>query len=210
MTMKIARNPSFWLAALASATALLAAVAATAGDPTPPPDPPSGQLLIASAAIQDPRFQRSVILLLHHDRGGAMGIIINHPLGEQKLAELLDGAGGKDAAIAGTIRVLFGGPVQPQSGFVVHSAEYHRKETLAVADALAVTATKDVLRDIGHHRGPAKYLFALGYSGWGAGQLEAEIARRDWFIEPATPDLVFDAERSTLWQKALSARDREL
>ena len=73
-----------------------------------------------------------------------------------------------------------------------------------------MTATKEVLRDIGHNQGPAKSLFALGYAGWGAGQLEAEIARRDWSTAPADPELVFDAERATLWEKALARRTREL
>jgi putative transcriptional regulator len=67
-----------------------------------------------------------------------------------------------------------------------------------------------VLRDIGHHQGPAKSMFALGYAGWGAGQLEAEIARHDWFTAPAEPELVFDAERATLWERALARRTREL
>jgi putative transcriptional regulator len=67
-----------------------------------------------------------------------------------------------------------------------------------------------VLRDIGHHQGPEKYLFALGYSGWGAGQLEGEIARRDWFTAPADPDLVFDEERGAVWERALARRTREL
>ena len=202
--------------------ALFAATAAVAGDAPPPADPPPGELLIASAAIQDPRFHHSVVLLLRHDRTGAFGIVINHPLGERPLAALLagtaspDAKGGKDAkdnkdsAIEGTIRVFLGGPVEPQRGFVIHSTDYRRPETLAVGDGLAMTATKEVLRDIGHHQGPAKSLFALGYAGWGAGQLEAEIARHDWFTAPAEPDLVFDAERATVWEKALARRTREL
>ena len=116
----------------------------------------------------------------------------------------------QDGTIEGTIRVFLGGPVQPQFGFVIHSTDYRRPETLAIGDGLAMTRSKAVLRDIGHHRGPAKYLFALGYTGWGAGQLDGEIARRDWFTAPAEPDLVFDAERDTLWEKALARRTREL
>ena len=103
-----------------------------------------------------------------------------------------------------------GGPVQPQFGFVVHSAEYRRPDTRAAGDALAMTANKDVLRDIGRRIGPAKYLFALGYAGWGAGQLEGEIARRDWFTAPADPALVFDIERDQVWERAMARRLREL
>ena len=108
------------------------------------------------------------------------------------------------------IRVFAGGPVQPQFGFVVHSAEYRRPDTRAAGDALAMTANKDVLRDIGRQAGPAKYLFALGYAGWGPGQLEAEIARKDWFTAPADLDLVFDADRDVVWERAMSRRLREL
>jgi len=191
-----------------------------ADESSPPAAEPSpGELLIASAAIQDPRFQHSVVLLLRHDATGAFGIIINHPIAERPLAEVLaaigdkdgkGGADGQDAAIDGTIRVFLGGPVQPQLGFVVHSADYRRPETLVVGDRLAMTANKEVLRDIAHRQGPAKYLFAVGYAGWGAGQLEGEIARHDWFTAPAEPDLVFDAARDAVWDSALARRTREL
>jgi putative transcriptional regulator len=204
------------MATLLGAAALFAAIASGAEDTGPPADPPAGQLLIASAEIQDPRFQHSVILLLRHDRTGAFGIAINRPLGERALAAVLAEADrksqkpGEDGAIEGTIRLFVGGPVQPRFGFVVHSTDYRRPETLAVAGGVAVTASTDVLRDIGHHQGPAKYLFALGYCGWGAGQLEAEIAHRDWFTAPADPALVLDADRDAVWQTALARRTQEL
>jgi putative transcriptional regulator len=199
-----------------AAAALLGTTAAAADDALPNADPVPGQLLIASAAIQDPRFHHSVILLLRHDASGAFGIVINHPIADQPIAKLLTEAGAKaagkteDSTVEGKIPVFLGGPVQPEYGFIVHSAEYSRPETLHVDDALAMTASKDILRDIGHHRGPQKYLFALGYAGWGAGQLEGELARRDWFTAPADPELVFDAERSQVWERALARRTREL
>ncbi len=206
MTIKITRNVP-WLAVLLSTVALVAAIARLADDVPPVADPPAGQLLIASAEIQDPRFARSVILLLRHDSSGAFGIIINHPLGKRPLAALLES---QDSTVEGTIRVFLGGPVQPQLGFVIHSTEYRRPETLVVGDQLAMTANREVLRDIGHHRGPAKYLFALGYAGWGAGQLEGEIANHGWFTAPAEPELVFDTERDAVWDKALARRTREM
>jgi putative transcriptional regulator len=225
--MNMIRDLSGRLAMLLCAAALLVGIAAAAEDKSPLPDPPpgqllAGQLLVASAALQDPRFYHSVILLLRHDRNGAFGLIVNRPLGERSLAALLadagprdapkgtdDGRRDKDAAVEGTIRVFFGGPVQPQLGFVIHSADYSRPETLTIG-GLAMTANREILRDIGQRRGPAKYLFVLGYAGWGRGQLEGEIARRDWLISPADPDLVFDAERGTVWQKALARRTREM
>jgi putative transcriptional regulator len=164
--------------------------------------------------MQDPRFHHSVILLLRHDASGAFGVAINRPLGERPIAALLadSGSGGDtgDRGIEGTIRVFLGGPVEPQYGFVIHGGDYRRPETLRLENGIAMTATKEVLRDIGHHQGPEKYLFALGYSGWGAGQLEGEIARHDWFTAPADPDLVFDEERGAVWERALARRTREL
>jgi putative transcriptional regulator len=203
--------------ALALFAAAFLTISATPGVAAEPGvDPLAGELLIASAAIQDPRFHHSVILLLRHDEKGAFGIVINHPLTERPIAGLLAESGGQadqeaqDSRIEGTIRVFLGGPVEPSYGFVIHSGEYRRPETLTLDIGVAMTATKDILRDIGHGRGPEKYLFALGYAGWGAGQLEGEIARHDWFTTPAEPDLVFDEQRGQLWERALTRRTREL
>ena len=194
---------------------LLAAALPAAAEPAA--DSLAGQLLVASAAIQDPRFHHSVILLLRHDASGAFGIVINRPLGERPIAELFadanrgdKGNATKGSGLEGTIRVFLGGPVEPQYGFVIHGEDYRRPETLRLENGIAMTATKDVLRDIGRHQGPEKYLFALGYAGWGAGQLEGEIARRDWFTAPADGDLVFDEERGAVWERALARRTRDL
>ena len=210
--LPVTRRTALRTFALASA-AIDCAVAAAA-EPAPTVDPPAGQLLIASEAIKDPRFFHSVILLIGHDPKGAFGIAINRPLGERSLSELLAAAAGnpdeRDSAVDGTVRVFVGGPVQRQFGFVVHSAEYRHPETRGIDGALAMTANKQVLRDIGHRAGPAKYLFALGYAGWGAGQLESEIARRDWFTAPADLDLVFDVDRDAVWDRAMARRLRDL
>jgi putative transcriptional regulator len=182
----------------------------------PAADPPAGYLLIASSSIQDPRFYHSVILMVRHDRNGAFGIIINRPVTEESIASLLANSAGtsKDAEeekkIEGKLKVFFGGPVQPQLGFVLHSTDYRRADTVDIDGAVAMTANRDILRDIGLHKGPEKYLFALGYAGWGAGQLENEIARHDWFTAPEEPEMVFDAERGGLWQRAMSRRTQQL
>jgi putative transcriptional regulator len=222
MTMTMARKRRQPLIALVAGL-LFFAVAVAAADQPADPDPAPSQLLVAAATMQDPRFEHSVILLLRHNSNGAFGVIINHPIAERPLADLLASIGSKDgksgvagqgqqrpAPTEGTIRVFFGGPVQPQFGFVIHGTDYHRPQTLAIDPQLAMTASKDVLVDIAHRTGPAKYLFALGYAGWGPGQLESEMARRDWFTAPADPDLVFDAPRATVWDKALARRSREL
>jgi putative transcriptional regulator len=210
------RQPGRW-ALLLGAAALFAACRAIAADAPPLADPAPGELLIASSEIRDPRFYHSVVLVVRHDSTGAFGIVINNPIAERPIAALLaesidgkESTDQKDSAIEGTIRVFLGGPVQPRLGFVIHGADYRRPETLAFGNGLAMTATKDVLRDIGRHQGPAKSLFALGYAGWAAGQLEAEMARHHWFTAPADPDLVFDAARDTVWEKALARRTRQL
>jgi putative transcriptional regulator len=178
-------------------------------------DPPeitslAGQLLIASPNIGDPRFAHTVILMVKHDKDGAFGITINRPVGEKSIASLL-GASGEDVSdIEGTLRVFAGGPVQPELGFVIHSAEYRRNETIEVDERVAITGSRQILRDIGHKRGPQKSLFALGYAGWGPGQLESELARHDWFTTPEEPKLIFDDDRANLWEDAMARRTREL
>jgi putative transcriptional regulator len=170
----------------------------------------TGQLLIASPNIGDPRFANTVILMVKHDKEGALGIVINRPVGEKSIASLLEAPGEDVSDIEGTLRVFAGGPVQPELGFVVHSAEYRRDDTIDVDGRVAMTASRQILRDIGHHRGPEKTLFALGYAGWGPGQLEAELARHDWFTAPEEPKLIFDDDRANLWDDAMARRTREL
>ena len=185
------------------------------GAPTAADDPPAteslaGQLLIASPNIGDPRFAHAVILMVKHDKEGAFGIIINRPFAEKSIASLLEGPGEDVSGIEGTLRVFSGGPVQPELGFVVHSAEYRRDDTIEVDEHVAMTASRQILRDIGHNHGPQKSLFALGYAGWGPGQLENELARRDWFTAPEEPKLIFDDDRAGLWEDAMARRTREL
>ena len=170
----------------------------------------TGQLLIAAPTIGDPRFAHTVILMVRHDKEGALGVVINRPVGERSIAALLEATGHDDADVAGIVRVFAGGPVQPELGFVVHSAEYRRAETVDIDGRVAMTASRQVLIDIGHNQGPEKSLFALGYAGWGPGQLEGELARHNWFTTPEEPKLVFDDGRDNLWEDAMARRTREL
>src|ERR1700746_2551467 len=164
----------------------------------------TGQLLIAAPTIGDPRFAHTVILMVKHDKDGALGIVINRPVGEESIASLLEGPGEDVSGIDGNLRVFAGGPVQPDLGFVVHSAEYRRDETINVDGRVAMTASRQILRDIGHHHGPQKTLFALGYAGWGPGQLEGEMGRHDWFTTPEEPKLIFDDDREHLLDDAVT------
>jgi putative transcriptional regulator len=167
----------------------------------------AGQLLIATPAMRDSRFDHAVILMLRHDQDGAFGIVINRPLGQRALADLL---GAKDTAASGNVEVFIGGPVQPNIGFVVHSTEYHRAETLDVDGRVAMTSSHEVLRDIADKKGPAKALIAFGYAGWAPGQLEGELARNVWYTAPEDPALVFDDDRDKVWEHATGRRTRDL
>jgi putative transcriptional regulator len=167
----------------------------------------AGQFLIATPAMRDTRFDHVVILMLRHDQDGAFGIVINRPLGQRPMADLL---GAKDAAVSGNVQVFVGGPVQPNVGFVVHSADYRRVGTLDVDGRVAMTSSLEVLRDIADKRGPAKTLIAFGYAGWAPGQLESELARNVWDTAPEDPALVFDDDRDKVWEHAAARRTRDL
>jgi putative transcriptional regulator len=170
----------------------------------------AGQVLIAAPTIGDPRFFHAVILLIRDDQDGALGIVINRPVGERSLADLLKATGEASTGVEGKVQIFAGGPVEPQLGFVVHTADYRRPETLAVDGRVAMTANPQILEDIGHHHGPKESLFAFGYAGWGPGQLAAEMARHDWFTTPEEPKLIFDDDRAGLWEEAMARRTREL
>jgi putative transcriptional regulator len=174
--------------------------------------PPSlkGRLLIATPAMRDTRFDRAVILMIRHDIDGAMGIVINRPLGEKPLAEILAAFGDKDTPAPGNVRIFLGGPVQPEVSFVIHGADYGRPETLDVDARFAATPSREVLRDLARNAGPMKSLIAFGYAGWRAGQLEGELARNVWYTAPADPALVFDDDRDKVWEHATARRTQDL
>ncbi|HXP31528.1 MAG TPA: YqgE/AlgH family protein [Stellaceae bacterium] len=170
----------------------------------------AGQLLVAAPEMSDPRFAQTVILVVWHDARGALGIIINRPVGEHALASLMEAVGAPDASVKGSVPLFLGGPVETQKGFVIHSTDYHRPETIAIDRHVAMTSSPELLRDIGHGKGPQKALVAFGYAGWAPGQLEAEMARQQWFTEPEDPKLLFDEARDNVWDEAMSRRSREL
>jgi putative transcriptional regulator len=175
------------------------------------PEYPSlvGRLVIASPLIGDPRFSRTVILMVRHTKDGAFGITINRALGERSLAQVLGLLGESDASLEGTVQIFAGGPVQPGLCLVAHSADYTRSNTIAVSEFAAVSPCREVLGDVGHKTGPQKMLIVFGYAGWGPGQLEAELARNDWDTAPADADLVFDVNRERVWDGARERRARE-
>jgi putative transcriptional regulator len=170
-----------------------------------------GQLLVAMPGMADERFARSVIYLCAHSADGAMGIILNRPASVRNFPELLEQLRVIDSderiklpSAAKDIQVLFGGPVQTDRGFVLHSADFHiRNSTLTIDEGVSLTATIDILRAIAMGEGPDRALLALGYAGWGAGQLENEIQLNGWLHCPADPAIVFDRDLDTKYSRAL-------
>lgn len=164
----------------------------------------AGQLLVAMPGMQDPRFAKTVIYMCAHNGEGAMGLVLNRVfdgLGFRDLLEQLDieATGHIEAA-----NIYFGGPVETGRGFVLHSPDYVRDGTLVVTDGIALTATVDILRSIAVGKGPRRHLLALGYAGWGPGQLDSEIRANGWLNVPADNDLVFDRDLENKWDRAMA------
>ena len=165
----------------------------------------SGKFLIAMPAMGDPRFEKSVVLLCSHSPEGTMGLIVNKPIPDLDFPALLDQVGVARGPRMQGVPVLFGGPVEQGRGFVLHEDDWvSRSGTMPVPGGLAMTATQDVLEALGQGQGPSRALLALGYSGWGPGQLESEIARNDWLTSDAAPDLVFASDHGAKWAAALA------
>lgn len=163
-----------------------------------------GKLLIAMPDMGDPRFDHSVIYICAHSDEGAMGLIVNKPQPEIKFTDLLDQLGIQKAAGLRNIRVHFGGPVELARGFVLHSLDYRSDAgTLDVNDTIGMTATLDVLEDIASGQGPDSSFLALGYAGWGPGQLEAEIAQNGWLTCDTKDEIIFGRANEHKWTGAL-------
>lgn len=164
-----------------------------------------GKLLIAMPGMDDPRFDRAVILICAHTSEGAMGLIVNKAMKDLSFAGLLEQLGIPRGRKGRDIRVHFGGPVERARGFVLHSTDYQADggATLAIPGDFAMTATQDILTALARGKGPDAALLALGYSGWGPGQLEHEIGRNDWLTSDPAHDLVFGTEDGLKWAGAL-------
>lgn len=191
---------------------LLSATVLDAALPKPQLSPQSvsltGHLLVASTEMGDPRFQRTVILIVRHNQNGAFGVAINRPVDEHSLTSLLEKLGEKDATVGGSVRIFAGGPVQPSLGLVIHTADYRLPETTDIDGEVALTTNPAILRDIGRNKGPQKALVVFGYAGWAPNQLEAELAHDAWFTIPADLALIFDESRDRVWDEAMARRPR--
>ncbi len=168
----------------------------------------TGKFLVASPHMTDPRFSRTVIYVVHHDAAGALGLIVNRPFREVPVASVLDRLGLEHEGVGGSMRMHYGGPVEPGRVFVLHTADYRSDGTHVIADGIAMTPPAGALRAIGGGAGPRHALLVLGYSGWGPGQLEAEIQAGGWLPRAADAALVFDEDYDTKWQRAMGTADR--
>jgi putative transcriptional regulator len=199
---------------LVTFAALLAPAALFGAAPTTVDTPQgqflTGQFLVATTEMGDPRFRETVILMVRHSKDGAMGLIINRPAGEQKLSRILQDLGDSGEGVTGNLPLYLGGPVQPQLGFILHTTDYRRAGIIDVNGTVAVTATKEIIRDIAAGNGPQKFMLIFGYAGWGPGQLEGELKRNSWYTTPFDLPLIFDTDRDQVWERAVERRTRDL
>ncbi|MGB9153951.1 MAG: YqgE/AlgH family protein, partial [Alphaproteobacteria bacterium] len=163
----------------------------------------SGQLLVAMPGMADPRFAQAVIYICSHSASGAMGLVVNRLFGDADFPMLLDQLNIETLVETPKVPVQFGGPVEIGRGFVLHSGEYLRAGTTRIDDAMAITATVEIVQDIAEGKGPERILMALGYTGWGAGQLEEEMKNNGWLTVAADESIVFDDELDSKWNRAM-------
>lgn len=165
----------------------------------------NGKILIAMPGMADPRFAHSIVLICTHSEDHTMGLIINKPTPDLSFPVLLAHLGIESGPQIRTIPVQFGGPVDRGRGFVLHSPDWQGRDTLTfdLPDGTLLTSTLDILEAMANGQGPRQAMMALGYAGWGPGQLEAEISRNDWLIADACDGLIFSAPDHQKWAIAL-------
>jgi putative transcriptional regulator len=185
--------------------------AARAPDQDVPASSVAGRLLVATPDLEDPNFRQTVVYMIRHDEGGAMGLVVNRVLGSGPLDKMLERLG-IDPGVEHDLEidVHYGGPVEAGRGFMLHTPDYRAEDTLVVSDLAALTASPEILRDIAAGKGPRRSLFALGYAGWAPHQLEDELAVGAWVVVDADEALLFDGQTETKWQRAFDRRGIDL
>ncbi|MFV3128288.1 YqgE/AlgH family protein [Niveispirillum sp. KHB5.9] len=164
----------------------------------------TGHLLIAMPQMPDPRFEKTVIYICAHSAEGAMGLVVNRLFDGITFTSLLHQLDIDITSPARELRVHFGGPVESGRGFVLHSGDYNREGSMPVDDGVVLTATVDILRAVAEGQGPERAILALGYAGWGPGQLDQEMQQNGWLHAPADSSILFDPELDGKWEKALA------
>lgn len=163
----------------------------------------AGRMLLAMPDMPDIRFRRSVVAICSHDEGGALGIALGEPVQDVSLHELLDSFEIATNGIVDDV-VLAGGPVEQRRGFVLHGTDWFTEDSMVIGKDLALTGSLEILKAIGAGTGPKDYLVALGYAGWGAGQLEQELAAPGWFVSAGDPRALFAARPEDRWAAAFA------
>jgi putative transcriptional regulator len=162
-----------------------------------------GKFLVAAGKMGDPRFHKSVIYMLDHDSKGAMGLIVNKVIGELQVGELLAKMGEEAPTSDQTLQLYFGGPVEMERPFLLHTTDIMFDSSTKLADGVAMSGHPEVLRAIAEGKGPRGYVFVLGYAGWGPGQLEGEMSRGDWVTLEATSSMIFSENPEKTWEKLM-------
>lgn len=164
----------------------------------------TGQLLIAMPQLQDTRFERSVIYLCVHNEDGAMGLVVNRLSEDLTFPELLEQVGVELKPETVSMPIHIGGPVETGMGFVLHTNDYEQANTIKVNDSISLTHTVEILKDIADGQGPRQAMLALGYAGWGAGQLDDEFQENSWLSVPADEALIFEGSQQDKWQRSIA------
>ncbi|WHI44577.1 YqgE/AlgH family protein [Microbulbifer sp. EKSA008] len=168
-----------------------------------------GQFLLAMPGMEDPRFKHAIALIVEHNSDGAMGIVINMP-SKVHWHEVFEQLSLEDLSLRGDEPVLLGGPMSPEQGFVLHGTGMHFDSTTEINSDISLTASKDILESLAAGRGPDDVLLALGYAGWGPGQLEQELTENAWLTLPAEPETLFATPVEKRWQSAAARHGIDL
>jgi putative transcriptional regulator len=166
----------------------------------------TGQLLVATPEMKDPRFAETVIYMVKHDADGAFGLVINRPMAKGPFEDLLKGFGTEINDAKGEVVIHYGGPVSMQQGFVLHSDDIMIESSMKVANGIAMTADVKMIEAMARGKGPSQSLVMLGYAGWAPGQLEMELKADSWFVIPGDKSLVFDKDADEKWREAMDKR----
>lgn len=207
------KHAGFAVVTLLAVLALLVRPAGTAsqnGSTPPARGGLAGQLLVAAEEMSDPRFVQTVILVIRHDATGAMGLVVNRPMGEVPSAKLIEGIGLDATGATGDIRVHYGGPVERRQVLTLHTTDYAIEGTVRVTGNLAITGNPEIVRAIGRGKGPTRHVVVLGYAGWAPGQLEGEMKAGGWIAVPADAAIVLDDKYDTKWERAMARRQLDI
>jgi putative transcriptional regulator len=166
----------------------------------------TGQLLVATPEMKDPRFAETVIYMVKHDADGAFGLVINRPMAKGSFEDLLKGFGTEINDAKGEVVIHYGGPVSNEQGFVLHSDDITIESSMKVANGIAMTADVKMIEAMARGKGPRQSLVMLGYTGWAPGQLEMELKADSWFVIPGDKSLVFDKDADEKWREAMDKR----